>query len=78
MSNSSLTLRDRILKKHGTVIGFAKAAGIKRSVAYRVINREGCLLKTAAKVAAALDITLDELAQHMGVDVCRSQRRRSA
>lgn len=67
-----------MLAKHGSVRGFARAAGIERSQAYRLINGEGCLLETAARVASALGISIDELAQHLRIKTSTVGRQRSA
>ena len=48
-------------EKGMTVQQLADAAGISKRTLEDSIRRDDCLISNAAKIAAALDVTLDEL-----------------
>lgn len=63
MRNEIHTLRALALERFGTVTAFAQAAAIERRTAYRLFAGLGVRLETAKRVAAALDVTVDDVVE---------------
>ena len=52
-------------QRHGTVTAFCRAAGLGRTTAYRLFKGELATFDTADKAAAALDIDVSDLMDHV-------------
>ena len=68
MGNSTDTLKGRIAEKWPSIAAFAGAARLTRSQVYRVLEGEGITLASACRMADALEISLDELRELLGIE----------